>query len=91
MYTYEHTDGEPDEELNGYGSVDEAESSGDELPFVPSNGYSEEVALFDDMNEGGVPQIGYTLGTEAEGDNSVDEGDLPPVQNSDVNLKCVML
>jgi hypothetical protein len=91
LYAYTDADGELDDDLDGYGSVDEAESSGDELPIIPLNGYSEAAdLLLDDANEGDEPQIGYSYGTQAEGDNYADDSELPQVQNgNNVNLKCV--
>jgi hypothetical protein len=89
LYAYTDADGARDDDLDGYGSVDEAESSGDELPIIPSNGYSEAAdLLLDDANEGDEPQIGYSYGTQAEGDNYADDSELAQIQNSNnVNLK----
>ncbi len=72
--------------------MDEAESSGDELLAIPSDGYSEAADLMDDMNEGDEPQGGYSYDVKTDNaDDNYHSVDLPPVQDANnVNLKYVI-
>lgn len=91
LYAYEDADDGVDDDADGYGSVD-AESSGDELLAIPSNGYSEAADFTEDVTEEEAPQVGYSYGIhpDAEGDN-YHSVDLPPVHDAqNVNLKCVI-